>query len=78
MIRTLLAALVAVGLMVARPATACEDCKNCPHHKVAEADKKPEPKGCACTGDHKECKCGKDCKCPHCHHGDDKKDEKKS
>jgi hypothetical protein len=45
---------------------------------VAEADKKPEPKGCACTGDHKECKCGKDCKCPHCHHGDDKKDEKKT
>jgi hypothetical protein len=36
MMKTLLAAMAALALLAARPATACDgDCKNCPHHGKA-------------------------------------------
>jgi hypothetical protein len=85
MMRLILAAAAALALVSASPARACPDCKSCQH--VAQADTKPadkkDPKAatpCGCAGANaKECKCGKDCKCPHCHHGTaDEKAEKKS
>ena len=91
MLKFLLGAAAALALLAATPAAACDDCKNCPHHKdasaqvqktgaVAEADKK-ETKGCGC--DHaasKECKCGEKCACASCpvHGKKDTKTEKKS
>jgi len=91
MLKFLIGAAAALVLLAATPAAACEDCKNCQHHKeaaakaektgaVAEADKKDE-KGCHC--DHataKDCKCGEKCKCADCpmHGKKDDKAEKKS
>ncbi|BDG01996.1 hypothetical protein [Anaeromyxobacter oryzae] len=67
MTKFLFAAFAAVSFLAAQPVFACEDCKNCPHHKVADADKKPADKAaCACAGAGKECKCGEKCACPHC------------
>ena len=73
MLRTLLAAVAAVALFAGSPARACDDCKNCPHAKVAAADEKTEKKGtadktpgCKCGAEGKECKCGAQCQCPHC------------
>ena len=78
MLKFLLGAAAAFALLAAAPASACDDCKSCPHHKkeaaaevqktgaVAEADKK-EQKGCGC--DHaasKDCKCGEKCACATC------------
>jgi hypothetical protein len=78
MLRYLLAAAAAFALVAAQPVRACEDCKNCPHHKdtvaqAEKADKKADPKaddkaekvGCHCAGG-KECKCGPNCTCEHC------------
>jgi hypothetical protein len=80
MIRIVLAAAAAFALTTAAPAFAgCKDCKDCPQHKVAAADK-AEKKGegdakvgCPC-GKGEDCKCGANCECPHCHA---KKAEKK-
>ncbi len=71
MMKTLLAALAALALVAARPASACDgDCKNCPHHAQAATDAKKGEKAaapaCACVKDGKECKCGEKCQCPHC------------
>jgi hypothetical protein len=85
MMKTLLAAVAALALLAARPASACEgDCKNCPHHaQAAAADGKKGDKAegpqCACAKDAKECKCGEKCQCPHCaaHKGAEKKAEPK-
>ncbi len=77
MLKFLLGAAAALALVAATPASACGDCKDCPHKKdttaqvqkgaaVAEADKK-DMKGCGC--DHaasKECKCGEKCACATC------------
>ncbi len=74
MIRTIFAAAVALALFGAPAALACDDCKNCPHHKdtVAQADKgekkdkaEPAKPGCGCTGA-KDCKCGPGCTCANC------------
>jgi len=88
MMKTLLAAVAALALVAARPATACEgDCKNCPHHAQAAAgEAKKGDKAdaaahtCACAKEGKECKCGEKCQCPHCaaHKGAKKADEKKT
>jgi len=91
MLKFLLGAAAALVLLAAAPASACNDCKDCPHKKeasaqvqktgaVAEADKK-ETKGCGC--DHaasKECKCGEKCACASCpvHGKKGEKTEKKS
>jgi hypothetical protein len=91
MLKFLLGAAAALALVAAAPASACNDCKECPHKKeasaqvqktgaVAEADKK-ETKGCGC--DHaasKECKCGDKCACATCpvHAKKGEKTEKKS
>lgn len=69
--RILLAAMAALAVLAARPAIAHDDegCKNCPHHKAAQAekgDKKDAKAGCPCAGEGKECKCGPNCQCPHC------------
>ena len=87
MMKTLLAAVAALALVAARPATACEgDCKNCPHHAQAAAgeakkgDKADAAHPCACAKEGKECKCGEKCQCPDCaaHKGAKKADEKKT
>jgi hypothetical protein len=83
MMKTLLAAMAALALLAARPATACDgDCKNCPHHAQAaptdgKKGGKPEVAQCACAKEGKECKCGDKCQCPHCaaHKGAEKKAE---
>jgi len=88
MLKYLLGAAAAIALF-ATPASACDDCKNCPHAKkdtsaqvekkgvVVAEDKKDEHKTCGC--DHsasKDCKCGEKCHCATCPvHG--KKGEKK-
>jgi hypothetical protein len=68
--RILLAAMAALAVLAARPSLADEEgCKNCPHHKAAQAekgDKKDAKVGCSCAGEGKECKCGPNCQCPHC------------
>jgi len=72
MVRTLLAAAAAFALFAGTPARACEDCKNCPHAKMASADDKAgkdtadKLPACKCAGEGKECKCGEKCQCPHC------------
>ncbi len=88
MIRFLVAAAAALALL-AQPAFACDDCKNCPHAKMAQADTKdaakPDPAkkdgkatpGCPCASS-KDCKCGEKCDCPNCHQKAEKKEEKKS
>ena len=71
MIRHALGALAAFALAFATPALAgsgCDDCKNCPQHKVAAAEKSERP-ACKCPdgkAEH-ECKCGAKCECGHCH-----------
>lgn len=84
MMKTLLAAVAALALLAARPASACDgDCKNCPHHAQAAADGKKGDKAeaphCACAKDGKACKCGEKCQCPHCaaHRGAEKQPEPK-
>ena len=85
MLRTLFAAVAALTLIAASPALACDDCKDCPHHKdkVAQADKKDGDAkkdtkvGCQCAGEAKNCKCAAACKCPTCHDSKDKKEETK-
>lgn len=80
----LLAAAAAFALVAVAPAYAgCPDCKDCPQHKVAAADKaekKDAPKtACGCAADTKgECKCGAKCECPHCHGGAKKEEPKKT
>jgi hypothetical protein len=80
MLRTLFAAVAAFALFASQPVRACEDCKDCPKHKVAAADEKKEakPAACACHAESKECKCpaGK-CSCAHCA-SHKKAEEKKS
>ncbi len=70
MIRMLLAAAAAFALTTAAPAFACPDCKDCPQHKTAQADKKDakdtKVADCPC-GKGADCKCGEKCDCPHCH-----------
>jgi hypothetical protein len=73
MIRFLVAAAAALALW-AQPALAdCAHCKDCPHHKTAQADDKAGTKddkaakvACPCAGEGKECKCGANCQCAHC------------
>jgi len=75
MTRFLLAAVAAFALW-AQPAIAggdCGHCKDCPHHKTAQADGKEGKKdekaatvACPCAGEGKECKCGANCQCAHC------------
>ncbi|WP_041453821.1 hypothetical protein [Anaeromyxobacter dehalogenans] len=83
MIRMLLAAAAAFAVFAAQPVLACgDDCKNCPMHKTAQADKgdkKDAKVGCPCAGEGKECKCGANCQCPHCaaKKAAEKKDETK-
>ncbi|GAO04614.1 hypothetical protein [Anaeromyxobacter sp. PSR-1] len=82
MIRMLLAAAAAFAVFAAQPVLACDDCKNCPMHKAAQADKgdkKDAKVGCPCAGEGKECKCGPSCQCPHCaaKKAAEKKDETK-
>ncbi len=74
MTKLLLAAAAALAFVTAAPAFACQDCKDCPMHKVAQADTKAEKKdakdpkvACNCHGSAGECKCGDKCDCPHCH-----------
>ena len=68
MLKYLLGAAAALALFAA-PASACDDCKNCPHEKdtTAQADKKDD-KGCHCKGTAADgkCKCGDKCTCDHC------------
>jgi hypothetical protein len=65
MLKYLLGAATALSLF-ATPATACDDCKNCPKKDTtAQADKKDD-KGCHCTKDGGKCKCGDKCTCDHC------------
>jgi hypothetical protein len=71
MIRMILAAAAAFALASAAPALACPDCKDCPMHKTASAEKAEKKGGektaaCACAGEGKECKCGAQCTCAHC------------
>ncbi len=80
MVRMLLAAAAAFALVSASPALAgsgCDDCKNCPHHKVAAADKEKKEVACPC-GDGKECKCGEKCQCAHCSAKKEKKEGTKT
>ena len=86
MMKIFLAAAAAFVLVNAAPAFACPDCKDCPQHKVAAADKTdkkdaPAPAAASCkcaTAEKGECKCpGDKCTCPHCHHGPEKKEEPK-
>ena len=78
MLKFLLGAAAAFALLSAAPASACPDCKDCPHkHEasaqaqkagaVAEADKK-DGKSCACakSADTKACQCGEKCACDAC------------
>ncbi len=74
MTKMLLAAAAAFAFVTAAPAFACPDCKDCPMHKVAQADTKAEKKdakdtktACACGKAGADCKCGEKCDCPHCH-----------
>jgi hypothetical protein len=84
MIRMLLAAAAAFAFTTAAPAFACPDCKDCPQHKTAAADKaekkeaSPKTADCPC-GKGADCKCGEKCDCPHCHGAKkaEKKDEQK-
>jgi len=67
MMKYLLGAAAALTLFAA-PASACDDCKNCPHAKAttALADKKDD-KGCQCNkATDGKCKCGDKCTCDHC------------
>ena len=69
--RMLLAAMAALAVLAARPSLAHDEegCKNCPHHKAAQAekgDKKAAKVSCPCVGEGKECTCGPNCQCPHC------------
>jgi hypothetical protein len=81
MMKIFLAAAAAFVLVNAAPAYACPDCKDCPQHKVAAADKTdkkdaPAPAADACkcaTAEKGPCKCGEG-KC-HCAH--EKKEEPK-
>jgi hypothetical protein len=73
MIRMILAAAAAFALVSATPALACPECKDCPMHKVASAEKAEKKDGdkaavpaCPCAGEGKECKCGPQCMCAHC------------
>ncbi len=69
MTKMLLAAAAAFAFLTAAPALACPDCKDCPMHKVAAADKKDAKDtkvACPC-GKGGDCKCGDKCDCPHCH-----------
>jgi hypothetical protein len=80
MTKFLLGAAAALALF-ATPASACDDCKNCPHKKdvTAQADKKDD-KGCHCKGTVADgkCKCGDKCACDHCKmKAGEKKDETK-
>ena len=85
--KLLLGVLAAFALVAATPVLACEDCKNCQHHKketaqaekattVADAEKKDEKPGCKCH-DQKDCKCGEKCGCSACKMKAEKKDEPK-
>ncbi len=75
MTKLLLAAAAALAFLTAAPASACPDCKDCPMHKVAQADTKAEKKdapkdtkvACNCNKAGGDCKCGDKCDCPHCH-----------
>ncbi|HTN51894.1 MAG TPA: hypothetical protein VML50_05785 [Anaeromyxobacter sp.] len=66
--RIIFAALAAIAFFTAQPVFACDDCKNCPMHKVAESDKDKKEAAtppCKCHGaEAKECKCGEKCGCP--------------
>ena len=77
MLKYLLGAATAIALL-ATPVSACEDCKNCQHHKetTAQADKKDAP-GCHCKGSDGKCKCGDKCQCAHCKAKVEKKDDTK-
>ncbi len=83
--RFLLAAAAALALAFAAPSQACENCKDCPHAKVASgAAAKPEKKEVAKScpfAEGKPCPCPPDkCDCPRCHGGKPapKPEEKKS
>jgi hypothetical protein len=86
MIRLLLAAAAAFALSFAPAAFAdCAHCKDCPMHKMAQADgkgakdAKPETKvACPCGGPEAkgECKCKEGCHCPHCHAKTEKQEKK--
>lgn len=80
MAKFLVAAAAAFALLTAAPARADEGCKNCPQHKMAQAEKKDgdKPAACACAGEGKECKCGEKCGCPHCHAAKAEKESKKT
>jgi hypothetical protein len=79
MLKYLLGAATAIAFFAA-PASACDDCKNCPNKKdtTAQVDKKAD-KGCHCktTGADGVCKCGDKCTCDHCKAKGDKKEETK-
>jgi hypothetical protein len=77
MLKMLVVAAAAFTLSAA-PALACPDCKDCPHHKVAAAEKKDGDAkvGCPCAKG-EECKCAAKCECPHCSAKKAKKDEAK-
>jgi hypothetical protein len=73
MTRFLLAAVAALALWAQPAAADCAHCKDCPHHKTAQADGKEGKKdaqgatvACPCAGEGKECKCGANCQCAHC------------
>jgi hypothetical protein len=82
MMKLVLGAAAALALALATPASACPDCKSCPHGKkdtVAQAEKKDD--SCHCVAKAGECKCGDKCACANCPvHGKkgEKKEEKKS
>jgi hypothetical protein len=86
MIRTILAAAVALALSFAAPVLACPNCHDCPNKdKVAANDEAPKDgdkdkkaaKSCHCHNekDTGPCKCGDKCQCEG---KAEKKDEKKS
>jgi hypothetical protein len=78
MLKYLLGAATAFALL-ATPASACDDCKSCPHAKnaTAQADQKDD-KGCHCKGNEAgKCTCGDKCQCDHCKAKVEKKDDTK-
>jgi hypothetical protein len=77
MLKYLLGAAAAITLLAA-PASACDDCKNCPNKKdtTAQADKKDD-KSCHCDKAGGPCKCGDKCTCDHCKQKNEKKEETK-